>query len=122
MKNIKTPKSCDICRYGRTWDSSVDDLNTHCFILGYTQNWSDDFPRGSLRMRDCPMPHLTDEQIRVGEKKLEVQKLKELLVQRMIYGKTKLIKTRNLSRFKSLNKKIYTGAIPWEWLKKKQLT
>lgn len=114
---MNIPKSCGRCRYGNTYDLSVDDLCTYCFILGYEEEWCE-FPNrrdNTIRMGRCPLPNLTEKQIKVAEDKINTHKQKKKIAYRVANGKTKLIRKRNVSRFIKLNNKINTGNIPIEW-------
>ncbi|MFW5891377.1 MAG: hypothetical protein ACOCUI_04080 [bacterium] len=97
---MNIPKSCEICKYGNTFDLSVDDLCTYCYITGIQQDWCD-FPNRldkTLRMHGCPLPDLTDEQIEITNKRITETKNRRKIIYRLIHGKTKLIRKRNLGR------------------------
>lgn len=101
---MNIPISCGKCRYGNTFDMSIDDLCTYCMVLGYSSDWCD-FPNrrdDTLRMRNCPLPNLTKEQIEIAEIRLKEYRLKKIIRNRIFFGKTKLIKKRNLGRARKL--------------------
>lgn len=104
---MNIPSSCGKCKYGNTFDLSIDDLCTYCMVLGCSGDWVD-FPSredGTHRMRYCPLPSLTNEQIVVAEKRLGTYNLKKGLIHRALHGKTKLIRKRNWSRLDRLERK-----------------
>lgn len=103
---ITIPQSCYYCKYGNTFDLSVDDLCTYCMVLNEHQDWCD-FPNRkdkSLRMYGCPLPNLTELQIAIAEKRLKEIILINKVINKIYHGKTKLIRKRNLSRAKRLAK------------------
>jgi hypothetical protein len=71
------------------------------------EDWCD-FPNrkdGTDRMKNCPLPNLTKEQIIIAEKRLEELNLKKKILNKFRYGKTKLIRKRNLGRmYKIVNR------------------
>lgn len=117
---MNIPKSCGICRYGNTYDMSVDDLFTYCYVLDYGKDWCD-FPNradNTLRMRGCPLPDITDKQFKMAEHKIEIHEKKRKYAKKMMKGKTKLIRTRNIQKLIKLNEKCYTGTMTIEWFLK----
>ena len=116
MININIPNSCGKCKYGNTYDLSIDNLCTYCYVLDYSQDWCD-IPRmqdGTMRFRECPLPNLTNKQVKMADNKIETHKAKRKFAHRMIHGKTKLIRKRNESRLMKLAN-INTGKIPLRW-------
>lgn len=101
---MSIPNSCGSCKYGRTHDMSIDDLYTTCYILGYGEDWCS-FPNrgdGTLRMDSCPLPDITSQQIKVAQERIKEYKFRQGLWNKIRFGKTKLIKKRNLARAKKL--------------------
>lgn len=110
---MNIPKSCGGCKYGYTYDMSIDDLRTHCFVLNYGEDWCD-FPNRidyTSRMRGCPLPNLTEDQIKIAKEGLEKYKLQKKMLKKALDGKTKLIRKRNWSRIKKLPKKNNKGKL-----------
>lgn len=104
---MNIPTSCGSCQYGNTFDLSVDDLCTYCFILDQEEEWCN-FPNRkdkTLRMRGCPLPNITKEQLKQANNKIKIHKLKERVLYKAIKGRTKLIRKRNVSRLKKIAKK-----------------
>ena len=105
--NMNIPKSCGECKYGHTYDMSIDDLCTKCMVTNYKSDWCS-FPNrsdGTHRMRGCPLPNLTDNQIKVAEVRLKRYTTMRILLKKALKGKTKLIRKRNWSRINRLGKK-----------------
>ena len=104
---MNIPSSCGKCKYGETFDLSVDDLCTYCVALGYGGDWTD-YPHrqdGTVRMKDCPLSDLTNEEVIIINKKLARYNLEKGLVNIALHGKTKLIRKRNWGRLDRLEAK-----------------
>ena len=104
---MNMPNTCGRCKYGETFDLSVDDLCTYCIILGYEGDWVD-FPNredGTSRMQNCPLDSMTGKEITVIDKKLKRHNLERRLVDKALRGRTKLIRKRNWSRLDKLEAK-----------------
>ena len=98
---MEIPISCGACRYGYTFDLSVDDLCTYCTATGDTRDWCD-FPHRedkTYRMWSCPLPEMTRLQYERAMKEKSIGKHILKLKNKMMHGKTKLIKKRNRRRF-----------------------
>lgn len=101
---MNIPVSCGKCRYGNTFDISIDDLCTYCRILGTSEDWCDfpNRPDGTLRMHNCPISNLTKEQMLIGEKRIVEDKKKAQLLYRYYHGRTVKIRKRSLGRLKKI--------------------
>ena len=102
---MQIPVSCGKCKYGETFDLSVDDLCTICFISKQSSDWCD-FPErndGTTRMEDCPLPNVSQRQIQRAEKMLKRRKQMYGIIRRIYRGKTYRIRKRNLSRARKYN-------------------
>ena len=104
MKTIEIPTSCGRCKYGRTYDLSVDDLVTKCFITGHSQDWCD-FPRSSDRMYGCPLPNVSDGQLARAKKTADMY-LEFKRIWNLFLNTKGRIQKKNITRLNRMGEKI----------------